>query len=450
MARNLKTKSRTKPTTDAPAAYDKGSTSRANAPAARDVEALRNGKSSRDRKFSRDVIESLNVNAKHSPVETEQPSDANIMAIRRMMVKHGKSSAECARIDALSDEEFNREVRDYRERNDARAAAIEAAERKSGKRRYEHTAYWHAKQTAKIVEKRKRDRREAHRKDPFLFSNEFISEYTEELRHIGDYDTLFSKPFGFAIGLSVCMAADFGYLAYDTVRCIADPEERAKAKREIQRNLRIVRRPFYYAHETERRRQLAAERRKIKRRTTLAPCPTADEILDLWRRRKESKENMIRLGGMLQDLECYVDNRLRYDENGAIVGRHGGIRGWLETNLPELFPRYKTLMRYKAMAIKLRQATETKDPTPTSALLDAEPRCELVEELLKDFRMTFSFLEHEIDVRLGAEMVFREETVEEPQKWAPEAKKPQKLDTEKTKRQRSKKRLRKTYSTTHT
>ena len=292
--------------------------------------------------------------------------DPNIMAIRRMMVKQGKSAAECARIDALSDEEFDQEICDYRERNDAHAEAIEAAARKNGKRRYEHTAYWHAKQAAKIVEKRKRDRREAHRKDPFLFSNEFISEYTEELRHMGDYDTLFSKPFGFAIGLSVCMAADFGYLAYDTVRRIADPEERAKAKREIQRNLRIVRRPFYYARETERRRQLAAERRKIKRRTTLAPCPTADEILGLWRRRKESKENMIRLGGMLQDLECYVDNRLRYDESGAIVGRHGGIRGWLKDNLPELFPRYKTLMRYKAMAIKLRQATETKDPTPNA------------------------------------------------------------------------------------
>ena len=432
MARNLKAESRTKPTTDAPAAYDKGSTSRANAPAARDVEVLRN------------------VKGERATIEVEPPSDANIMEIRRMLVKQGKSSAECARIDALSDEEFQQEIRDYRERNDARAAAIEAAERKSGKRRYEHTAYWHAKQTAKIVEKRKRDRREAHRKDPFLFSNEFISEYTEELRHMGDYDTLFSKPFGFAIGLSACMAADFGYLAYDTMRRIADPEERAKAKREIQRNLRIVRRPFYYARETERRRQLAAERRKIKRRTTLAPCPTADEILGLWRRRKESKENMIRLGGMLQDLECYVDNRLRCDEGGAIVGRNGGIRGWLRDNLPELFPRYKTLMRYKAMAIRLRQATETKDPTPTSALLDAEPRCELVEELLKDFRMTFSFLEHEIDVRLDAEMVFREETVEEPQKWAPEAKKHQKLDTEKTKRQRSKKRLRKTYSTTHT
>ena len=82
--------------------------------------------------------------ARNLKTKSREP-DANIMAIRRMMAKTGKSAAECARIDALSDEEFNREVRDYRERNDARAAAIEVAERKSGKRRYEHTAYWHAK-----------------------------------------------------------------------------------------------------------------------------------------------------------------------------------------------------------------------------------------------------------------------------------------------------------------
>ena len=58
---------------------------------------------------------------------------------------------------------------------------------------------------------------------------------------------------------------------------------------------------------------------------------------------------------MLHDLECYVDNCLRFDESGDVVGRNGGIRGWIKENLPELSPKYKTLMRYKAMAIRLRQ-----------------------------------------------------------------------------------------------
>ena len=376
MATNLKAKSRAKSTTKASAARD--------------------GEPSRDR----------------STAKAERKPDAGVMAIQRMMAKQGRSAAERARIDALSDDEFQRELRDYRDREDSRAAAAEAAERKDGRRRYEHTAYWHAKQAAKIREKRKAARREKHRRDPFLFSNEFIEDFAGEVRLMGGRFTICCNPLNFAAGLSLCMAADFGYLAYDTVRRIADPAEREKAMREIRRSLRVVRRPFYYARETERRRRLAAERRKIRRRTTLAPCPTAEGLLGLWRRRKESKENMILLGGMLQDLECYVDNRLRYDDGGAIVGRNGGIRGWLRDNLPELFPRYKTLMRYKAMAIKLRQATETKDPTPTSALLDAEPRCELVKELLEDFRTTFSFLEHEIDVRIDATKGFVEKEAE--------------------------------------
>ena len=44
---------------------------------------------------------------------------------------------------------------------------------------------------------------------------------------------------------------------------------------------------------------------------------------------------MVRLGGMLQDLECYVDNCLRFDESGEVVGRNGGIKGWLGEKLPE-------------------------------------------------------------------------------------------------------------------
>ena len=149
------------------------------------------------------------------------------------------------------------------------------------------------------------------------------------------------------------------------MRKIADPVERERAKRELMRDLRAVRRPFYYTRETERRRRLAAERRKINRRYTTAPAPSAADIMAAWDARKESREAMVRLGGMLHDLECYVDNCLRFDEAGNVVGRNGGIRGWLKENLPDLFPKYKTLMRYKAMAVRLRQATDTKDPTPS-------------------------------------------------------------------------------------
>ncbi len=98
--------------------------------------------------------------------------------------------------------------------------------------------------------------------------------------------------------------------------------------------------------------------------------PTVEDIRAAWAARKESKARMILLGGMLHDLECYVDRRLFFDAAGNIVRRAGGIRGWLRENLPEVAPHYKTLMRYKAMAIKLRQATGLHDPIPTSALLE--------------------------------------------------------------------------------
>ena len=210
--------------------------------------------------------------------------------------------------------------------------------------------------------------------------------------------------------LGVCIAADIGLAMREVVRKVTDSEEREKMKAELRRELRIVRRPFYYARETKRRRELAAERRKITRRRTTAPMPTPEGLLAAWNARKESKEAMIRLGGMLHDLACYVDSSLKFDEGGNVVGRNGGIRGWLAEHLPELSPKYKTLMRYKAMAIKLRQATGTEDPVPTEKLLE-KPQKKEVKELLEDFRTTFSSLEEGLAYLLAPEMVLAERRV---------------------------------------
>ena len=126
----------------------------------------------------------------------------------------------------------------------------------------------------------------------------------------------------------------------------------------------------YYARDNARRRELAAERRKIRRRTTLSPCPTPDEFRAAFARVGESAEAKIRFGGMVHDLACYVDSCLRYDGSGNIVGRNGGIRAWIAENVPELSPRYKTIMRHKALAMRVRQLTGLEDPQPTSVLLD--------------------------------------------------------------------------------
>ena len=204
--------------------------------------------------------------------------------------------------------------------------------------------------------------------------------------------------------LLACAAVDIGIFMRDKVRKLMDPVERDRIKRELMRDLRRIRRPFYYAQEVERRRQMAIERRKINRRRTTAAMPTPEELLKAWDERKTSREAMIRLGGMIHDLECYVDNYLKIDENGKVVGRNRGIRGWLRDNIPELSPKYKTLMRYKALAVRLRQLTETKDPTPTSKLLK-KPYHAAVEKILADEKPVFAQVYGVLEYMLAPETV---------------------------------------------
>ena len=139
----------------------------------------------------------------------------------------------------------------------------------------------------------------------------------------------------------------------------------------INRYRAYLRRPVYYARENERRRLLAASRRKITQRTTSNPCPTKEQILDAFLAVKTSHEAVIRFGSLIEDLECYLDNSLRRNEKGEIVGRNSGIKGWLQENIPALYLRYTTVMRYKAAAKKLRQIAELHDPTPAAAIFAA-------------------------------------------------------------------------------
>ena len=205
--------------------------------------------------------------------------------------------------------------------------------------------------------------------------------------------------------LATFAAVDIGGAMRDTIRTIADPVECERMKRELLRDLRYIRRPFYYAQEVERRRALALERRKIRRRRTTAPMPTPESLLAAWAERKTSRKAMILLGGMMHDLECYVDNCLRFDEAGNVVGRNGGIRGWLADNVPELLSKYKTLMRYKALAVRLRQVTDTKDPKPTSKLL-VKPLHEVVKTILSDEKPVFSRVFFDLEYMLSPQNVF--------------------------------------------
>ena len=147
------------------------------------------------------------------------------------------------------------------------------------------------------------------------------------------------------------------------------PFLRRCATEEVNALRRRLVRPLYYERENARRRALAAERRRVRRRRTESPCPTREAILDAWTHAREGREAMLRFGSLLEDLACYVDHGLRL-AGGRIVGRAPGIKGWLRENIPALALRYTTVMRYKAAAKKLRQVVELPDPIPVAAILD--------------------------------------------------------------------------------
>ena len=142
-------------------------------------------------------------------------------------------------------------------------------------------------------------------------------------------------------------------------------------RRQIDRHLGRLRRPAYYEAERRRRMALAKERRKLRRRTTLSDCPAVEALREAFARRKDSPEAALRLGSMLEDLECYVDNSAIV-AGGQVVGRRGGIRKWLHDNDSDLYHHYKRLMHYKALAKRFRQATGVSDPTPAAAVLPPE------------------------------------------------------------------------------
>ena len=139
--------------------------------------------------------------------------------------------------------------------------------------------------------------------------------------------------------------------------------------RRLSRLIKRLRRPTYYERERERRQKLAIARREVRKHHTLNPQPTFDAIRAALRTARSSPESAIRLGSLLEDLECFVDNTLIHDAQGQIVGRRGGIKRLLQREAPDLFAKYSTIMRYKAMAKRFRQACGSAEPVPPAMLL---------------------------------------------------------------------------------
>ena len=167
-----------------------------------------------------------------------------------------------------------------------------------------------------------------------------------------------ARTFEQQVSLLLTVAALFGAYAVATL-----------LYRRLSLVVRRLRRPTYYERERERRQKLAAERREIRKHHTLNPRPTFDAIRAALRVARNSPEDALRLGSLLEDLECFVDNTLRFGADGQIVGRRGGIKRLFQREAPDLFGKYSTIMRYKAMAKRFRQACGTGEPVPPAMLL---------------------------------------------------------------------------------
>ena len=141
------------------------------------------------------------------------------------------------------------------------------------------------------------------------------------------------------------------------------------AKREIDRHIHHLRRPSYYETERAKRLAFSEERRKLRKRYTVNDKPSMDAIRDALAHAHESVENMVRLGSLMEDLECYVDNSPYFRPDGSFGGRRGGIRRYLQGEDPELYARYKTLMKYKSLSKKFRQAVGVGDPMSAAHVL---------------------------------------------------------------------------------
>ena len=108
------------------------------------------------------------------------------------------------------------------------------------------------------------------------------------------------------------------------------------------------------------------------------PAPTGDEVREQFEkaRGRGRVEEKIKLGSMLLDAEATTDSSLIRDGDGEIVGRNGGLRGWIFDNCPDLLPHYAALTGYRRLAWETRDAADLFDPVPAELLLASEPEVE--------------------------------------------------------------------------
>ncbi len=116
----------------------------------------------------------------------------------------------------------------------------------------------------------------------------------------------------------------------------------------------------------------AKKRICITRKTSAEAPPTPGELRRAWEaaRGRGALAAKLLVGTLLSNLEPSVDQSYLRAEDGTIVGRRPGLKGWLRGYCPDLVPHYKALMSYKALADKLRVALGIEEPDTLSGIID--------------------------------------------------------------------------------
>ena len=124
-------------------------------------------------------------------------------------------------------------------------------------------------------------------------------------------------------------------------------------------------------NEIETRGEASRQALRLGRRSSVHEPPTPERLSEAWTASRNSLEGKLLLGSLLSDIEPVVDRSYIRSEDGTIVGRRPGIKGWLSWNCPDLLPHYKALMAYKALADKVRLALGIADPDSLEEALAA-------------------------------------------------------------------------------
>lgn len=107
--------------------------------------------------------------------------------------------------------------------------------------------------------------------------------------------------------------------------------------------------------------------RSLIRPWSIGECPTGEMLRDAWLNKSRSQKDFIWLLSVLGELECFLDYSLEHKGGfGNIEGRRGGLKEFIEKEVPDLIPKYKSISRHMKLAKGFKRAYNIFPPATIS------------------------------------------------------------------------------------